>query len=487
VSAVPPLEKTARIEWQMMLLVAGITAVALVMTVAIAAISASGVADRRRMQLGVVRSAAREVIRQALEAETGERGFLLTGSTIVLEPYRVGMASLEPALVTLDRALAGRHADELAELIALMSEIRTELSTGVARYQPGQLADAGTVALTEQTHHKMQRARTIVDDLVATETVAFEAARTRQQRLRDFAAMVILVGCSVTAIALVVGLIAQRRRTSERIHAFEVVTRQINQLEEQSREMTRGVRALAAANDALATTNEALSRSNRDLDQFAYVASHDLKAPLRGISSLTTWIEDDLRGAVSEAVREHLRLLRNRVVRMESLINGVLAYARAGKQRGPVSAVDVRQLVVETKALLEVPSAIRIAIAGTAWPTLQTEAAPMQQVWLNLLSNAVKHGVPRGGTIEAGCDLVDGEPRYWVKDDGRGIAPIYHDRIFEIFQRLASRDEDEGAGIGLSVVRKLVEAEGGRVWIESAEGQGTTMFFTWGHGAGAVT
>ena len=470
--------KTGRLEWQTLLLVAGILAVALVTSVAVAAIRSVGVADRQRTQFLAVRGAARDVIVNSLEAENGARAYLLAGNVERLAPYHAGIAGIESAFARLDQLRRGRHEQAVTELRGLMTVVRTDLATAVALHQTGRTAEA--VGQIGPSHDQMARARAIVAAIHTTETYSAEAARARQDRLRKFASTVILVGCTVSALALIVGLLAQRRRNRERVHAFKIVSRQVAELEEQRREMTRGVIALASANDALATTNDALSRSNRDLDQFAYVASHDLKAPLRGISSLATWIEDDLAGKITDEVREHLRLMRNRVDRMESLIDGILAYARAGKRRGQVCSVNVRQLVADTKDLLEAPVAIRIAAADGPWPTLQTEPAPMQQVWLNLLSNAIKHGVPGGGTIEVGCGVIDGELRYWVKDDGCGIAPTYHDRVFEIFQRLASRDEVEGAGIGLSVVRKLVEAQGGRVWIESAVGEGTTMFFTWG-------
>lgn len=481
----PPViaSNRGRLEWQSLLLVAGIVAVALVTTIAVTAIRWAGISDRERTRYAAIRSNARDVLTHVIEAEDSERGYLLTGDAEMLVPYRASIDALEPSLAALEHSLRGRHRESFLELRKLVTEIRSTLATGLVLYTAGEPAGAITRALGKSGNDKMARARAIADGIMATEALSVEAARDRQRRLHDFASTVVIVGCTVTALALIAGLLAQLRRNRERLHAFEVMTRQVAQLEEQRREMTRGVGALAAANEALATTNEALQRSNRDLDQFAYVASHDLKAPLRGISALTTWIEEDLQGTCSDQVREHLRLMRNRVDRMESLIDGILAYARAGKRRGQLCSVNVRQLVADTKDLLQAPVAVRIRANDGPWPTLQTEPAPMQQVWLNLLSNAIKHGVPDGGTIEVGCDDVDGEVRYWVKDDGCGISPAYHDRIFEIFQRLASRDEVEGAGIGLSVVRKLVEAQGGRVWIESAVGKGTTMFFTWGTGA----
>ncbi len=221
-----------------------------------------------------------------------------------------------------------------------------------------------------------------------------------------------------------------------------------------------------------------LERSNQELDQFAYVASHDLKAPLRGIANLSQWIEDDLRNVMTDETREQMRLLRGRVQRMESLINGILDYSRAGRMRGRPEALDVGRLLSECVELLSPPSDTRVDIAP-GMPTLRAERVPLQQVFLNLLGNAFKHA--RNPEVHV---RVDARPvgAFWefsVADDGPGIAAEYHERIWGIFQTLRSRDEVESTGIGLSVVKKSVEARGGRAWLESAPGQGATFRFTW--------
>jgi PAS domain S-box-containing protein len=222
----------------------------------------------------------------------------------------------------------------------------------------------------------------------------------------------------------------------------------------------------------------ALAETNAELDQFAYVASHDLKAPLRGIANLSQWIEEDLGDALAGESRENMALLRGRVHRLEALIDGILAYSRAGRARAEPERVAVGALLGETVGLLAPPPGVRVAI-GEGMPTLEVERVPLQQVFLNLIGNAIKHA--RGGGAEVRVGAREEGP-FWhftVADDGPGIAPEYHERIWGIFQTLAARDDVEGTGIGLSVVRKVVETRGGRAWVESDEGRGATFHVLW--------
>lgn len=225
---------------------------------------------------------------------------------------------------------------------------------------------------------------------------------------------------------------------------------------------------------------EELERSNRDLDQFAYVASHDLKAPLRAISTLSAWIEEDLDEKLSDDEREQLRLLRSRVQRMDSLIDGILQYSRAGRLATGIDTVDTAKTVREIVDILALPDGMKVTIADTL-PVLETRKLRLEQVIQNLISNAVKyHHDPEHGHIEIGCRREgEGRWRFWVQDDGPGIAKEHHERVFLMFQTLQPRDRVESTGLGLSLVTKLVEEEGGRVTLVSSEGEGARFEFTW--------
>jgi PAS domain S-box-containing protein len=222
-----------------------------------------------------------------------------------------------------------------------------------------------------------------------------------------------------------------------------------------------------------------LARSNADLEEFAYVASHDLKAPLRAISHLVEWITEDIEVTASTETMDNLRLLRGRVVRLQSLLDGLLAYARIGKARVSYEQVDVNQVVSDVVAVLSPPPGFEVVCHGTL-PLLRTHRTPILVVLQNLIANGIKHHYRAEGRITIAMKLVNGVAEFRVSDDGPGIEPRFHERIFVIFQTLSSRDELESSGIGLAIVKKRVEAHGGRIWVESAPpARGTTIVFTW--------
>nr|MBA3454292.1 GAF domain-containing protein [Deltaproteobacteria bacterium] len=225
-----------------------------------------------------------------------------------------------------------------------------------------------------------------------------------------------------------------------------------------------------------------LEKSNAELDQFAYVASHDLKAPLRGIANLAEWIEDDLGERMDDQAREHMNLLKGRVIRLENLIGGILAYSRAGRDGGDSTPIALAALTREVWELLAPPETAHLTLAGT-FPTIEASRVQLQQVLMNLIGNALKYNQGRDLHIEVGVRRDGDRWVIWVKDDGIGIAPEFQDRIWGLFQTLERRDKIESTGIGLSVVRKIIEAHKGRTWVESELGAGATFYFTWPAGS----
>ncbi len=222
----------------------------------------------------------------------------------------------------------------------------------------------------------------------------------------------------------------------------------------------------------------ALEVSNKELDQFAYVASHDLKAPLRGIANLSQWIEEDLGDRVTDEAREHLTLLRGRVQRMEGLIDGILQYSRTDRAQEPPESIDVGEVLTDVIELIAPPEGADIQVAEDM-PVLFTERLPLQQVFMNLIGNALKYARRPDVLVEVTVDEQRDFHEFAVTDNGPGIAPEYHERIFGIFQVLEARDSVEGTGIGLSLVKKIVENRGGEIRVESDLGKGSSFKFTW--------
>lgn len=221
-----------------------------------------------------------------------------------------------------------------------------------------------------------------------------------------------------------------------------------------------------------------LQRSNRELDRFAYVASHDLKAPLRAIDNLSKWIEADAQAVLPPASREHLAKLRNRVQRMERLLDDLLAYSRAGRIRHAPEHVQTMALVRSIFDLLSPLPEFRLVVEDDV-PDLVTQRVPLETVLRNLMGNAIKHHDRPDGCIHVTVKDLGERVEFCVADDGPGIAPNFHERIFELFQTLQPRDQVEGSGMGLAIVKKTVESMGGEVWVESDLGRGAAFRFTW--------
>jgi PAS domain S-box-containing protein len=235
---------------------------------------------------------------------------------------------------------------------------------------------------------------------------------------------------------------------------------------------------LADLAEVLSETNASLSAKNRELSQFSYVASHDLKAPLRAISNLSAWIEEDLGDQIPKENQEQFRLLRGRVQRMEALITGLLEYSRVGGTAEQPESTSIADLLAEVIKSLNVPGGFDIAI-DPKMPTFVTRRLRLGRVFTNLIANAVKHHNRQVGKISITVRELDQFYEFSVSDDGPGIAPQYHQKVFTIFQTLQARDKVENTGIGLSIVKKTVETEGGTVQILPDVVEGSTFRFTW--------
>jgi len=220
-----------------------------------------------------------------------------------------------------------------------------------------------------------------------------------------------------------------------------------------------------------------LESANEELKNFAYVVSHDLKAPLRAIGSLADWISTDQSDKLDADGKEHLRLLIQRARRMDGLIDGILQYSRVGRVREAVVDVDVNEIVREVLVMLAPPAHIRIEVAP-GLPVVCAERTRMLQLFQNLLSNAIKYLDKPEGLIRVGCEEHDRDWEFSVADNGPGIEPRHFKRIFQLFQTLVPKDRVESTGVGLALVKKIVELYGGRVWVESQPGAGSTFFFT---------
>jgi signal transduction histidine kinase/FixJ family two-component response regulator len=246
------------------------------------------------------------------------------------------------------------------------------------------------------------------------------------------------------------------------------------------------VEAGERTNVSLARTSNLLQKRNQELDDFSHIASHDLQAPLRGISNLADWLVRDLGGQLPEENQHQLELIQSRVVQMTTLIHGLLQYALVGKEQIDPVTVNINELLTEVVDLLAPPTDFTVEFAANL-PRLNTQALLLKQVLSNLIGNAIKYrrsvdnivgdhtsGKVKITVVDQGSFLL-----FTVVDNGLGIAPENHQKIFGIFQTLVGRDHTKGMGIGLAVIKKIVESQGGTVQVESQLGEGSTFSFTW--------
>ncbi|EDP71248.1 sensory transduction histidine kinase [Flavobacteriales bacterium ALC-1] len=220
---------------------------------------------------------------------------------------------------------------------------------------------------------------------------------------------------------------------------------------------------------------EALAKSNDELQEYAHIVSHDLKSPLRSIDALVSWIKEDNKGKLDDVTIQNFGLIETTLEKMEQLISDILLYSSVGSESKEESDVDINVLINELRQILYVPEHISINIINKL-PTVFGDKTKLQQLFQNLISNAIKFIDKESGLIE--IDVVEQKSYYQfsIKDNGVGIDKKHHDKIFKIFHAL--NKNKESTGIGLSIVKKIVDLHKGEIWLESEPNMGTTFFFT---------
>lgn len=219
---------------------------------------------------------------------------------------------------------------------------------------------------------------------------------------------------------------------------------------------------------------------NKELDEFAYVASHDLKAPLRVIDNASRWLEEDLAQHLTDETKENMALLRGRVRRMEKLLDDLLDYSRVGRKFDDryQEIVTGTELIGNILAMLSPPAGFTVTVSPN-FAAVGVPRMPLQQILMNLIGNAIKHHDKQEGRIEVAVEDQGDFLAFAVKDDGPGIPKEYHGKIFKMFQTLKPRDQVEGSGMGLAIIKKHLDYYGGTIAVESDTGKGSTFRFTW--------
>ena len=435
------------------------------------------------------------------DAQAGTRGYLLTGDTVYLRPYSIATNMLPTSLRRLDSLMVENPAQQ-ARFDSLRTLVEQEFRILRPLTAVNKAMSKSTMATLLDTDRQTLRQVRILYNRIQAQEMALLAQRSALQDVFEKATPIVVLVSAVLAVLIVVWLVFKivgeradnRRLQGELANVNAEVARRIAQIRALAEQVVQGdytvkitdsaqdnLGGLAASLNRMTQTLDAsfsaLQKRNQELDQFAYVASHDLKAPLRGVTTIVKWIEEEMAAELSPQLRTYLSQMKGRLQRLEDLINGLLAYARVGRMAQTHETVEVAQLLHEVAELV-VPPDFHLALAP-GLPTLTTDRLGLQQVFTNLLSNAVKYHHRGAGHLAVSCRDAGHFYEFRVQDDGPGIAPEYHQKIFLLFQTLRDRHTAESTGIGLSIVQKIIDEHQGSIRVESAVGQGAGFIFTW--------
>ncbi|EHM28641.1 putative two-component system sensor kinase [Streptomyces sp. W007] len=452
------------------------------------------------------RSASFQLQNALLDQETGIRGFALTGDDSFLEPYEAGKAAEQERLAQVRRLVGpdSRYTDDL-DAIASASEKwrRSKAEPLIATVRERGPSEAATSAQLQRSKADFDQLRQAYGAQQGHLAEARDQARTdlgtaRTTRDRVLIALVTVFVLTVAALSLllhrVVGVPLNRlRAASDRVRSGAFGTRiekikgpsdvqaVARTVEDMRRRLADELAEAQNREALLAEQTQELRRSNAELEQFAYVASHDLQEPLRKVASFCQLLEKRYGDELDARGKQYIAFAVDGAKRMQVLINDLLTFSRVGRVQESWKPVDLDRAldralgnltlaIEESGTMIERPESL---------PELLGDATALTMVWQNLVGNAVKfrrEGVPC--RISVDCVREDEDWHLTVSDNGIGIEPEFADKVFVIFQRLHARDEYEGTGIGLALCRKIIEFHGGRIWLEPEPGEGTRIHFT---------
>jgi signal transduction histidine kinase len=435
--------------------------------------------------------------RNVLNMVSGLRGYLLTGENYFIQSYDSAAQENVKILKELQQIIPDTTAQSLTlrELVELNNQWMHDFADPLIRAKKvSNLSDSSMQAYNSLYREKLVVGteqninRRLQQRFRDFSNLEFQLRATRSQILSESIRQTRTISFYLTTFSILLGFLISlfvAYRISTRIMVMVKMANTIasgnygvQTADRGSDELSQLASSLNHMAEVLSENIRLLQRKNEELDQFAHIVSHDLKAPLRGIDNVITWIEEDHSTELPPKIREYIQLIKGRLLRAENMIKGILLYARVGKQNLEREFINLNALLLDIKENLSLRPGLKLEIQPDL-PEIYSERIPLHQVLSNLLSNAIKYHDKPDGYIKVYLRNSADYYEFFVEDNGPGISKNYHDKIFAIFQTLQERDSFESTGVGLAIVKKILDDRKQKITVTSEPGNGTTFSFTW--------
>jgi signal transduction histidine kinase len=484
---------------------------ALTVVAALTAATSNDQMDDLLNRTGPMRTAGQLLATAYVDQETAVRGYAISGNADNLKPYTQGRADENSQIGAIEKVLAqgGGNSQIGADLQTVRDRAvrwRAQVAEPVISTTRDRGRDAGRALIDAANMSYFDQLRVAVgrlqaDILTVRNALAVSAKKTGNTLVAVMiaaAAVIILAGALLLLVLdrlvsrPVLDLAEQVRAVADGDYDRHITSTGSPELQSLAEDVDGMRRQIAAElgevrearsqvewiNEQLKIQADELTRSNRDLEQFAYVASHDLQEPLRKVASFCQLLQRRYAGQLDERADQYIAFAVDGAQRMQRLINDLLAFSRIGRITSGFTDVDLNRVLDEVRSQLEA----RAGDAEIVWselPTVEGEEPLLTTLFTNLIGNSLKFRRPEvPPVIRVSAHRHDDEWEVNVRDNGIGIEPEFADKVFVIFQRLHARDAYEGTGIGLAIVKKIVEYHGGRIWLDLDVEDGTSINFT---------